>query len=250
MRQCFDQRLLVDDAAPRDVDQIPVRTQRLDHPAVDQLSGTRATRRRDDQYIHAPGQLHRRRHIGVLRVGDLVAIVVRDGAAKSAEPLCNRTPDAAEPNDPDPRVAHLARQRIHPVDRPPARPHIPVGRRELPHHIDHQAHCGVRHAVGQHVGRIAHADPASRRGIHIYRLVSDTEVHDGAQLRQRRHQAGIHTRTSRCHHHRDLAAMQRQERVALSSFVGQHIGRVVVLKGLRQRRLQRPNLKDGPTLLS
>ncbi len=167
---------------------------------------------------------------------------------KAAEPLGDCAPDPTQPDDSHPRVAHLTRQRVHPVDRPPARPHVPVRRRELPHHVDHQPDCGVRNAVGQHVGRIADGDATLCRGVHIGRVVADPEVHDRAERRQRRHQTRVDARAPRRHHRRDLAAVRGQKRRTLVGFVGQHIGRIVVLKGLRQRRLQRPDLKDGPAV--
>ena len=133
---------------------------------LDQLSRAGAAGRRHDQHVHAARQLHRRPHIRVRRALDRAPIVIRDRAPESTEPLRDRAADPTQPDDADARVAHLSRQRIVPLGRPPARPHVPVRRRELPHHVDHQPDRGIGHAVGQDVGRIAHAErraPPRRR---------------------------------------------------------------------------------------
>ena len=55
----FDQGLLVDDAAARDVDQVAVRSERVEHRRVDQLAGTAAAGRGDHEHVDATRQLHR-----------------------------------------------------------------------------------------------------------------------------------------------------------------------------------------------
>ena len=49
--QRLDQRVLVDDAAARDVDQVAVGAERVENLGVDQLLGAAAARGRDDQHV-------------------------------------------------------------------------------------------------------------------------------------------------------------------------------------------------------
>ena len=156
--QRVHQRRFVDHAAPGDIDQIPVGAERVDDVTVDQVAGFGATGRCDDQHVDLAGQLERRCHVGIRRIGDLMAIVVADRAPERRKPLGDSVSDAPQPDDPHAGVADLTRQGIVAVDGPPPVAQIAVGCGELTEDVDHQPDGGVGHAVGEHIGGVADRD--------------------------------------------------------------------------------------------
>ena len=191
-------------------------------------------------------QLHRRAHVRVRRVLDLMPVVVRDRASESTEPLGNCAADPAQSDDPDAGVAHLARQRVVPVDRPPARPHVAVRRRELAQRVDHQARppCPPRSRSARRgcCSRRPRARPPRRRRSCRSRRRSSPPRRGSAARPSTPRPRPCGPRSP------PRGSPRRARRGTRAGLIGQYVGRVVVLQRLRQRRLQRADLQYGSSL--
>jgi hypothetical protein len=105
------QRLLVDDRAARDVDEVALLAERRQHLGIDELSRRGATGGDDDQEVDLARERLGTGEVGVGRFGSRVARGVGDRHAECLGALRDRHADAAEADDAHARAAHLARQR-------------------------------------------------------------------------------------------------------------------------------------------
>lgn len=210
-RQQFHQRVLVDDAAPRDVDQIALATQSPQHRAVDQLVRVAVARGGDDQDVDRLGELHRRLRIAEGRSLDAAAVVIGDGAVESEQPGRDRRTDAAQAQDADLQAGDIPGIGKRAVACPSTGAHVAIGGTETAQCHQDQAHRGVGDRVRQHVGSVAHADAAALRRAQIDQIHPGPVVDDGLQVGQCRDGGGIDAGRSRRHQHAHTGALVGQE---------------------------------------
>ena len=181
-----DERVLVHDRAAGDVDQVAVRPERVEDGGVDEALGAGATRRQHHEDVARGSQLDRARVVGPGHVLGAARVVV-DLGPEGLGPLRRGGADAAEPEDPDHRPAHVAGQREPLAATPRTAADEAVRGREAAQHVDDQEDREVGDRVGQHVGRVRHDDAATRGLGHVDVVVADAEVHDRPQVGQRVH---------------------------------------------------------------
>ncbi len=188
-----DQRLLVDDRAARDVDQIALLAERDEDTCVDQLSRAGAAGRDDDQEIDLGGE---RRGAGEVRVGRLGAPVARGVGDRHAErfgALRDRHADPAEADDAHARAADLARKRHRPLG-PVAAANVAVGLDQAARDREDESDRQVGDLVVEDVRRVRDGDAALARRGDVDAVVADTEDRDELERRQLRDQLARHLR--------------------------------------------------------
>ena len=126
--QQLHQRVLVYDAATRNVDQVTLGAQCLEDGAVDQIASPVIARGGDDQDIDRLGQLHGRLRIAVRRPVNSPAVVIRDGTVESEQPGRDRRTDASQAQNSDLQAADIPGVRKRTVLRP-SDPRARSGRR-------------------------------------------------------------------------------------------------------------------------
>ena len=107
--QRLDEGRLVNDRAPRNVDQNTIRPQRLQNFAVDHIFGCCTARHDDNEDIDIA---RHRDEVGVMFVADvhrLLSAVIDDRQIKRFEPLCNRFSDPSHAYNTDGAVSQRVR---------------------------------------------------------------------------------------------------------------------------------------------
>ena len=173
VHQRIDQGGLIDDAATRDVDDETCRPQRNKNFRRYQMARVGPA---CAGYHHEIGPLCQPCQGGFILIGHTghgVAVVIAHIHVEACCTPGNRGADAAQSRNPqalatDPRLQGKC------VTHPFAATDKTIRCRQTPGNIDHQPEGNVRHAIVEHVGRIAHCNVAMRE--HLRQRTSATFI--------------------------------------------------------------------------
>ena len=97
----LDESVLINDAAPRHIDDISVRSESFQHRPAYKVFGAWTADGRNHQHVVAFSQLDRRTDVTERCAGYFTATVIRDGAIKADEPLRDGQSDSAKADNAD-----------------------------------------------------------------------------------------------------------------------------------------------------
>ncbi len=182
--QRLDQRLLVDDAAARGIDEIDMGPQQPDPAPVDQILALRIARRVDGEDVD-PRQ-HRveigipgRAELGFEHVGQPMPVVIMDGEAEGAGAARHRLAYAAHADNAERLAADaMAEHAAWAPAGPLSRTHQLLALGEAARHRDDERHGHVGGVLGEHAGRVGHDDVAGsccreRDMVHARAVIGD-----------------------------------------------------------------------------
>ena len=112
--------------------------------------------------------------------------MIRDGTVESEQPSGDSRTDPAQAQDPDLQPADIPRVGELPVERPPTRPYVAVGRAKTPQRHQDQPQRRIGNGVRQHVGGVAHTDTTALGRVEIDPIHAVAVVDDRLQVGQRR----------------------------------------------------------------